>query len=130
FSSGSNASANNQFDVKIDHSFSDRDLLSGRYSQEWGNSTSFDCFGNIADPCTVGPSNIRAYTLSINHAHTFSSTKILNIVFGVVRRSDNAPGIQGQFPDASSTFTQLGLPSYLNNGFGVTPAIQLAGYSS
>jgi len=130
FASGSNTSSNNQFDIKIDHRFGDRDLLSGRYSQESGDSTSFNCFGNVADPCTVGPSNITAHTLSINHSHTFSPTKVLNIVFGVVRRFDNAPGTQAQFPNVDSTFSQLGLPSYLNNGFGVLPAIQLIGYST
>jgi hypothetical protein len=130
FSSGVGTNSNNQFDIKIDHRFSDRDLLSGRYSQEWSSSTSFNCFGDIADPCTSGPSNSTAHTISINHTHTFSPTLVLNIVFGYVRRFDNAPGIKGAEPSISSSFSQLGLPSYLNNGFGVLPAIQLSGYSS
>jgi hypothetical protein len=130
FDSGANTSSNNQFDIKIDHRFSDRDLLSGRYSQEWFNSTSFNCFGNIADPCTSGPSHFDAHTVSINHTHTFSSTKVLNVVFGYVRRFDNAPGIKGQFPNIGSSFSQLGLPSYLNNGFGVLPNILISGYNA
>lgn len=130
FSSGANTSTNNQFDVKIDHRFSDRDLLSGRYSQEWSDSTSFNCFGNIADPCTSGPSHFDAHTVSINHTHTFSPTKVLNVVFGYVRRFDNAPGIAGEFPNIGTQFGQLGLPSYLNNGFGVLPQILITGYST
>ena len=130
FDSGANTSSNNQFDIKIDHRFSDRDLLSGRYSQEWFNSTRFNCFGNIADPCTSGPSHFDAHTVSINHTHTFSSTKVLNVVFGYVRRFDNAPGIKGQFPNIGSSFSQLGLPSYLNNGFGVLPNILITGYNT
>src|SRR5580704_16973563 len=130
FSSGVGTNSNNQFDIKIDHRFSDRDLLSGRYSQEWFNSTRFNCFGNVADPCTSGPSRFDAHTVSISHTHTFSSTKVLNLVFGYARRFDNAPGIKGQFPNIGSSFSQLGLPSYLNNGFGVLPNILITGYST
>jgi len=130
FSSGVNTNRNDQFDLKIDHRFSDRDLLSVRYSQEWSSSTSFNCFGNIADPCTGGPANSTRHTVSINHTHTFSPTLVLNVVFGYVRGFDNAPGIKGALPNIGSQFGQLGLPSYLNNGFGVLPAIQLSGYGS
>jgi hypothetical protein len=130
FTSGSNSSSNNQFDIKIDHRFSDRDLLSGRYSHEWFNSTSFNCFGNIADPCTSGPNHISAHTISINHTHTFSPTKVLNVVFGFVRRYDDAPGIKGQFPNTDQAFSQLGLPPYLNNGFGTLPQIAITGYNT
>lgn len=130
FSSGANTNSSNQFDIKVDHRFSDHDLLSVRYSQEWGNSTSFNCFGDIADPCTSGPANFTRHTASINHTHTFSPTLVLNVVFGYVRGFDNAPGIKGALPSISSQFSQLGLPSYLNNGFGVLPAIQISGYSS
>lgn len=130
FASGSNTSSNNQFDIKIDHRFNDRDSLSGRYSQQWSNSTSFNCFGDIADPCTYGPGHTDAHTISINHTHTFSPTKVLNVVLGYVRRFDNSPGIKGQFPNIGSDFGQLGLPSYLNNGFGVLPNILITGYST
>jgi hypothetical protein len=43
FSSGVNTNSSNQFDIKIDHRFSERDLLSVRYSQFSSNSTSFKC---------------------------------------------------------------------------------------
>jgi hypothetical protein len=130
FASGANSTSNNQFDIKIDERITDRDLLSGRYSQQWFNSTSFNCFGNIADPCTSGPNQTKAYTLSINYTRTFSPTKVLNVVFGVLRRSDNAPGISAEFPNIGGAFSQLGLPSYLNNGFGVLPQILISGYST
>lgn len=130
FSSGSNTSSNNQFDLKLDHRFSDRDLLSGRYSQGWGNSTSFNCFGNFADPCTSGPAKFTRHSVAINYTHTFSSTVVLNLTYGLVRGFDDAGGIKGSFPNIGSAFAQLGLPSYLNNGFGVLPAVQIGGYSS
>jgi hypothetical protein len=130
FRSGSNTDSSNQFDIKVDHRFSDHDLLSVRYSQSWENTTSFNCFGNIADPCTSGPAHFTRHTVSINHTHTFSPTLVLNLVFGYVRGFDNAPGIKGQFPNIGSSFSQLSLPSYLNNGFGVLPQILITGYSS
>jgi len=134
FSSGSNTDSDNKFDIKIDHRFNDRDLLSGRYSQEWNDSTAFNCFGNLADPCSpggsAGPGHFTRHTVSINHTHTFSPTLVLNVVFGYVRGFDNSPGIKGEFPNINSAFGQLGLPSYLNNGFGVLPQINITGYGS
>jgi hypothetical protein len=130
FSAGSNKSSNNQFDIKVDHRFSERDLLSVRYSQGTGNSTSFNAFGNAADPVTSGPANFTRHQVAINHTHTFSSTLVLTVTYGLVRGFDNARGIQGQFPNNGALFGQLGLPSYLNNGFGTLPAIQMSGYSS
>ena len=132
--SGSNTDSRDQFDIKLDHRFSDRDLLSVRYSQQWGNSTSFNCFGSFADPCssngTSGPSNFTRHTVAINHTHTFSPALVLNVAFGYVRGFDNAPGIKGSFPSINSEFSQLGFPSYLNNGFGVLPQISITGYGS
>ena len=130
FSSGANTNSSNQFDIKLDHRFSDRNMLSVRYSQQTGNSTSFNCFGNFTDPCTSGPARFTRHEASINFAHTFSPTLVLSVTYGYVRGFDDAGGIKGQFPDIGTSFGQLGFPSYLNNGFGVIPAIQISGYSS
>jgi hypothetical protein len=129
-SSGSNTNSQDQFDIKVDHRFSDRDLLSVRYSQSRGSSTSFNCFGNFADPCTSGPAKFTRHAVAINHVHTFSPTLVLNVAFGYVRGFDNAQGTKGAFPNIGSSFGQLGIPSYLNNGFGVLPQISISGYSS
>jgi hypothetical protein len=130
FSSGVNRNSSNQFDIKVDHRFSDRNLLSVRYSQSSGHSTSFNSFGNFADPQTSGPAHFTRHLLAIDHTHTFSPTLVLTVTFGYVRGFDNAPGIKGQFPNIDSSFAGLGIPSYLNNGFGTLPAIGISGYSS
>jgi len=130
FSSGVNRNSTDQFDVKIDQRFSERDLLSVRYSQFRSNSASFNSFGNFADPVSSGPGHQTRHLIAIDHTHTFSPTVVLNITFGYVRGFDNFPGISGQFPNINSSFSQLGLPSYLNNGFGTLPAIGISGYSS
>jgi hypothetical protein len=129
FSAGSSTSSSDQFDVKVDHRFSDRDMLSVRYSQAKGSSTSFNCFGNFVDPCTSGPGDFTRHEAAVNYSHTFSPRVALTITYGLVRGFDFQHGIQGNFPNMNSLFTQLGLPAYLNN-FGTIPAIQISGYSS
>jgi len=136
FSSGAAGDSNNQFDIKVDHRFSDRDLLSVRYSQQKQSFTSFNCFGNFADPCTAslaassGPGYFTNHDVAINHTHTFSPTVVLTVTYGLVRRFDNFPGIKGEFPNIDASFANLGFPSYLNSGFGTIPGILLTGYSS
>src|SRR3954464_6807263 len=53
--SGSNHSYNDQFDIKIDQRFSQKNLMSVKYSQQWSHGSSFNCFGNFTDPCQGGP---------------------------------------------------------------------------
>jgi hypothetical protein len=133
FSAGANTNSNNQFDIKVDHRFSERDLLSVRYSQETQNTTVFNCFGNFANPCapngTSGPAHFTRHQAAINHTHTFSPTVVLTVTYGLIRAFDDAPGIKGQFKNIDSLFAQTGFPSYLNNGQGTIPEISLTGYS-
>jgi Carboxypeptidase regulatory-like domain/TonB dependent receptor len=130
FKDGVNSDSNNQFDIKIDHRFSDQDLLSARYSQRKITSTSFNCFGNFVDPCSGGPGTTKQFQFALTETHTFSPTLVMTVTFGYLRESDNFPGIVAGFPNFSSLYAQTGLPPYLNNGFGTTPSIAIAGYSS
>jgi Carboxypeptidase regulatory-like domain/TonB dependent receptor len=129
FGSGVNPSSNNQFDIKIDHRFSENDLLSAKYSQQNASSNSFDCYQNIADPCTGGPVVSRRHIFALSHTHTFSPTLVLTATYGFQRGFDNQQGISGNDPNAQQGLAQLGFPSYLNHGFGTIPAIQINGYS-
>jgi hypothetical protein len=130
FSSGGNSESNNQFDIKVDHRFGERDLLSVRYSQQKHSFTSFNAFGNFADPVTSGPGYFTNHDVAINHTHTFSPRVVLTVTYGLVRRFDNFPGIKGQFPNIESSFAGLGFPSYLDSGFGTIPGMLISGYSS
>jgi len=129
FGSGVNPTSNNQFDIKIDHRFSERDLLSAKYSQQNGSSNSFDCFKNIADPCTGGPVILHRHIFSLSHTHTFSPSLVLTATYGFQRGFDNQQGISGNDSGAQQGLASLGFPSYLNHGFGTIPAIQINGYS-
>jgi hypothetical protein len=135
FNSGTNTETRDQFDIKIDHRFSDKDLLSARYSQKRDDSTSFACFGNtdaekFVDPCSGGSGSTKQYQLALNETHTFSPTVIMTVTFGYIRESDHFPGVGSAVSGFNSLFTQSGLPSYLNNGFDTTPSISIAGYTS
>ncbi len=130
FGSGVNPSSNNQFDIKIDHRFSDKDLLSAKYSQQNATSDGFNCYQNFADPCAGGPSTSRRYIFAVNETHTFGPTLVLTMTYGFQRAFDFAQGIGGDFKNIGQSFTDLGFPAYLNqSGFGVIPAIQIDGYA-
>jgi Carboxypeptidase regulatory-like domain/TonB dependent receptor len=129
FGSGVNPLSNNQFDIKIDHRFSQNDLLTAKYSEQRGSSNSFDCFNNVADPCTGGPVLLHRYIFALSHTHTFSSNLVLTATYGFQRGFDNQQGISGNDPNAKQAVAQVGLPSYLDHGFGTLPAITINGYS-
>ena len=65
FRSGTNQQSNNQFDIKIDHRFSDRSLLSAKYSQLWAHFHGFNAFGNIADNFSSGPRDDTAHSVRV-----------------------------------------------------------------
>jgi len=131
FKSGTDSDSNNQFDIKIDHRFSENDLLSGRYSQRKLTSKSFNAFGNFADPLTAGPGTTKQHQLALTETHTFGPRVVVTITFGYSREFDDFRGIEGQFPNIGSTlFAQTGLPSYLNTGFGTISSVAISGYST
>ncbi|MBV9266825.1 MAG: carboxypeptidase regulatory-like domain-containing protein, partial [Acidobacteriaceae bacterium] len=80
--SGPVHSQNDQFDVKLDHRFNDHDLLSVKYSHDLASGDSFNCFGNIADPCTQGPYSGGAHLVAINETHTISPTMLMTFSYG------------------------------------------------
>lgn len=125
--SGVNGFSQNQFDIKVDHRFSENDLLSVKYSQQWGNNFSFNSFGNEADPFTSGPGVSTRHLLAINHTHTFSPNLILTVTYGGLRAYDNQKGIGGEFPNIDTKFTQIGFAPYLNRGFKILPGVTIGG---
>ncbi|HZW94885.1 MAG TPA: hypothetical protein VFF64_18195 [Candidatus Eremiobacteraceae bacterium] len=125
-------STKNQFDIKIDHRFSDRDLLSGRFSRDWGGSAPLNCFGNVADPCDYGQTGGPTHSVAINHTHTFSPTLMLNVTYGLLRAF--GPGGEGIFNEAKykgmSPSATLGLPTYLDtSGFPQLPFVSIGNYT-
>src|SRR5215469_8162275 len=129
FGSGSSHSSNRQFDIRIDHRFTQNDLLTGKFSYQYTPSgTGLDCFKNFTDPCQGGPGWTNAHAFAINETHTFSPTLLLNTTLGFTRGvwridSYNPHGVK----DPLGT---LGFPSYLEaNGFKGVPAIFIDQYA-
>src|SRR5438270_10049030 len=128
FGSGSNNSNNDQFDIKVDHRFTQNNLMSAKFSYQYSHSKGFDCFKNFTDPCQGGPGWTNAHLFAINHTHTFSPSLLLNVTLGFTRGvwhnlNYNSHGV-------SDPLGQLGFPSYLNsNGFVGVPAMFIDMYS-
>jgi hypothetical protein len=128
--SGAGRSYNDQFDIKVDHRFSERNLLSVKYSQQWNHNSSYNCFGNFTDPCSSGPNQATAHLFAINDTATISPTLVLTTTFGFTRGALRIDAYDKNLnPDPLGT---LGFPSYLGtNGFlGVPPMFIGGGYFS
>jgi hypothetical protein len=129
FGSGSSLSYNDQYDIKVDHRFNEKNLVSVKYSYQYSHSKGLDCFKNFTDPCQGGPGWTNAHLFAINDTHTFSPTLLLNTTLGFTRGvwhidAYNPHGVN----DPLST---LGFPSYLqSNGFNGVPAIYVNTYAN
>jgi hypothetical protein len=128
--SGSNQNTNNQYDIRIDHRFSDKDLMSVKYSRQGSFSHGFNCFGNVADPCTSGPNDSTAHLAALNLTHTFSPTVLLNLAWGFTRGAVWTHSIAGDYKNLDPA-ALLGMPKYIDvSGFPFIPSISLnTGYS-
>ena len=112
--SGSNVSRNNQFDIKIDHRFSDKSLLTAKYSQQSSNFHAWNSYGNIADPNTSGPAPGTAHAFALTENYTFSPTLLLSVSYGFVRNWGLQAGISGDYKNINAVKQQLGLPAYMD----------------
>jgi hypothetical protein len=129
FGSGSGKGYNDQFDIKVDHRFSEKNLVSLKYSYQYSHNVGFDCFKNFTDPCQGGPGWTNAHLFAINDTHTFSPTLLLNVTLGFTR---GVWHIDAYNPHSvSDPLGNLGFPSYLqSNGFAGVPAIYLNTYAN
>jgi outer membrane receptor protein involved in Fe transport len=129
FGSGSNHSYNDQFDIKVDHRFSEKNLMSVKFSYQYSHGQGLDCFKNFTDPCQGGPGWTNAHLFAINDTHTFSPSLLLNLTLGFTRGvwhidAYNPHGV-------SDPLGELGFPSYLqSNGFKGVPAVFIDQYPS
>ncbi len=124
--SGATRNSNDQFDIRIDHRFSEKNLITFKYSQGKNSATPFNCFNNFADPCGSGPNSGSAHLFAINDTHTFSPTLLLTSTFGFTRGATLIDAYNQSLN--SNPLGALGLPSYLNtNGFLGVPAMFIGG---
>ena len=133
-----------QFDIRLDHRFSSRDQVFGRYSYFKDFTSPVTAFENgsgtvAAGSLATGPQDTLAQAMVGNYQHTFSPTLMNELRFGYTRRhveraalllssppsdSLNLPGIpsNGAFNDEFPTFLiagfqQLGPPANTDSSF-------------
>ena len=124
--SGSNIGTNNQYDIKIDHRWSDSNLTSVKYSRQGGYSHGLNCYGNVADPCSSGPNTGTAHLAAVNHTHTFSPTVLLNVSWGFTRGAVWTHSIAGDYKNFDPVKELPGLPQYMDtSGVPFMPSISL-----
>jgi hypothetical protein len=127
--SGASPNSNDQFDVRIDHRFSEKNLLSGKYSQQWSSYVGYDCFKTVIDPCGGGSNKSNAHIFAINDTYTFSPTLLLTTTFGITRGSMLIFAYNSSL--GADPLGTLGFPSYLKaNGFNGVPAMFISDYSN
>lgn len=135
--SGAGRYPNDQWDLKIDHRFNEKNLLSAKYSHEWNSAVSYNCFGNFADPCAGGPNQGSAHLFTLNDTHTFTPTLLLTTILGFTRGAVRISAYNGE-GGVTDPLNKLGFPAYLNsNGFMGVPSMFIdqstyysAGYTS
>ena len=123
----------NSYDIKIDHRFTQRDLLSGKYSRSQNLQPPFPCYPNNdpGDPCTVGTSLAAAHLVAINYTHTFAPTFLLTVSYGLTRGFDWNEGVGNEPPfKGVSPSKTLGMPGYMDrSGYGGLPQVYFSSYS-
>ncbi|MGA2200815.1 MAG: TonB-dependent receptor [Terriglobales bacterium] len=124
--SGATPSNSEQFDLKIDHRFSEKNLLSAKYSQGWGSSTPYNCFKTFIDPCGSGINGGNSHLFALNDTYTIRPTLLLTVTLGFTRGTEKIDAYNSSLK--SNPLSTLGFPSYLeSNGFNGVPAMFIGG---
>ena len=123
---------NNQFDIKVDQRWGDKDLTSIKYSQGKNGTPPVNCYGNLADNCDFGAYSAGAYLFALNHTHTFGPALLLTLTYGVSRGTIVYTGIGGHPPynkENISPSNTLGLPTYMDvSGVAELPDVGMSNY--
>jgi hypothetical protein len=125
--SGTSLTNNDQWDLKIDHRFNDRDLLSAKYSKRGTLDHALNCFGNLADPCSAGPVDSTAHLFGLNFTHVFNPSTLFSFSYGLTRTARFYHSLRGDYPNLDPVKT-LGLPAYVaTSGVAQLPAVMVGG---
>jgi hypothetical protein len=121
---------NDQWDLKIDHSFDENNRLSAKFSRGTSFSTSANVFGNPLDPVATAPSPGSSHMFTANYTHTISPSSLLNITFGFTRSYFSGSDLATAYPDYDPA-KDLGFPDYIKtSGFKATPSVAMDQYAT
>jgi hypothetical protein len=125
--SGTSLTNNNQWDLKIDQHFNDRDSLSAKYSKRGTLDHAMNCFGNMADPCSSGPNDSTAHLFGLNYTHVFNPSTLFSFSYGLTRTARFYHTLKGDYPSLDPVAT-LGMPAYIaTSGVAQLPHVQVGG---
>lgn len=110
YAQGSSQSGSNKMDAKIDHNFSEKQRLTGRYSVNWApTDNAANLIGNIAGTWYINSG--RSQNVVLDYTRTHSPTTVMTLRFGLLRnRSTRDPGSVG------FNSNTLGFPEILRTG--------------
>lgn len=120
----------NQFDVRVDHNFSAKDQIFGRYSFADFNTFRPGPFEGIADGGGFNDGNEtnRIWGLAISHTHTFSPSMLNEARFGISREHTyRNPPSGDDTSDIPGKFGIQGIPQ--EKGNGGLPPLNIGGLS-
>lgn len=103
-----------KFGIKLDHYFSEKDRIAGRFSERKQHTTKPNVYGNALDPFSEGLQQWNAYSATLNYTHVFSSTTLLNVSYGYITNPVKS-GL-GVLPTSFPKFDiskELGFPEYM-----------------
>jgi hypothetical protein len=127
FASAAAAAAHaNEYSVRIDHNFSERDRITGRWSQKYESKINSPTYYGASDPGGPGvtaPNN--RYSANVGYNHVFSPTFDMSLNFGVNRHVEQSTTQSFGFKSSS-----LGLPGFIDASAPSFPEIQPQSYSS
>jgi hypothetical protein len=120
-----------QFDLKGDHSFTDRLRFTGRYSVNWNSGTGVNLFGltdpqiGAADPWS-GPSYTHTQSSAASLTFAQNPTTVWTLNYGLIYSNYNRDPFVSTFDE-----TTLGLPKYMydNSTLHVFPMFSAGGYT-
>jgi hypothetical protein len=104
-----------RIEFKVDHNFSDRRRLFGRYTYMDSVYSKPNFWKNLADPGCCDPMNQRLQNAALDYTENFGSTMVLVLRYGLGRVSGNRVPWSSTFdPQNGFKVTTLGLPAYID----------------
>ncbi|MCL5742341.1 MAG: carboxypeptidase regulatory-like domain-containing protein [Acidobacteria bacterium] len=115
-----------QWSVRLDHRFSERHSLFGRFTRNTGNSLNSGEFGTVADTQRIEFVNDTFNTV-LNGTYVFSASSVFSYRLGATRRDGN----QITAPAGSVSLTGLGFPAAISakSQKEAFPLIGVTGYA-
>ncbi len=121
-----------RIEFKVDHNFSDRRRMFGRYTFMDSIYSKPNYWKNIADPGCCDPMNQRLMNGAIDYTENRGSNTVINIRYGLGRVSGNRVPWSSTFDPANGfKVASMGLPSYIDNisDHQVFPTITIQDYT-